>query len=463
MEPLLTGDQAAQCRFVVVDPSLRDARGHHYAVSKRITASARAAGFRPVWLCHRDAAIADSEGAELVRHLSISLYDAYLPKKEQAAGAAAMLRHLWARLFKPGRGSSESADLKLGRDLASACMQMKIGSGDRLLFHTADGMTYGAIDHFLRQCPRDRLPRIHVCTPYDPVGIMPNRIADRPVDAIIRGWQSRGLIGDRIFLHGENARLAAHLAAIWQADVRALPLPASQALDKGSPETAPWSGAALKIAYLGPARVEKGFHLLPDIVAKTLQLLGRQTESGSDRQVQFAIQATPQIVGYAPQVLGAIERLRKYPSHVVRLIEQALDEDEYLGLIASCDVILMPYGQREYRYRSSGIVSEALSMDKIIVATEGTYPASAIGLDAGIAAGTACDFAEAIVHILQELPRYRAGAAREGARYRADCAVERYVLRCMEAEGQRPSHGGGVAALPAHALSSVGRVSGGAD
>jgi len=424
-------------RFVIADPSLKDTHGHHHALTMRITASARVSGLRPVWFCHRDASLDETAGAEALPVFSVSLYDAYRRGSPSArAGLIDRVRRLWRRM-QP----AQSPDNILSAQLSQAIKRTGLGRDDRILFHTADGMTFGAIDRLYSLADAEELPRIHVCTPYDPKGIMPNRLPDRPIDQIVNRWRARGLIGRKIFLHGENARLAAHLASLWGVSVHPLPLPALPPDPiVGREGAAAWPvnhPDVLKVIVLGPARVEKGFHLLPDIVRHTLDALGASPEAGARAPVCFAFHCAPQVIGYAPQVLKALERLKEFPPGIVHLIEGDLSESAYLAWAASSDLFLLPYGQREYALRSSGIVTEALSMNKIIVATADTYPASAIGRNAGLAAGTPAEFGRAIAEVSREIRRFREGARLSGERFRSEHPAEKYVSRCLDAEVNR--------------------------
>lgn len=54
-------------------------------------------------------------------------------------------------------------------------------------------------------------------------------------------------------------------------------------------------------------------------------------------------------------------------------IEETLPRTEYLNLLSQLDVVLLPYDNLIYRYRTSGIFSEALGMGKITIVSEGTY------------------------------------------------------------------------------------------
>lgn len=70
----------------------------------------------------------------------------------------------------------------------------KISASDRVLFHTADGATYLAISKYLTQTPAKDCPVFHVCTPYDPVGVMPNRDTPEEVHQAITQLKTKKLI-----------------------------------------------------------------------------------------------------------------------------------------------------------------------------------------------------------------------------------------------------------------------------
>ena len=428
-------------KFVVADPSLRDARGHHYPLTLRISDSARNAGFYPIWFSHLDAAFDEAPAAEIQRTFSITLYDAYRPSTPLMVPASILTRVLgrFSGVRKHSNKTAQEPHEVLATQLQRSVTYTSLGPHDRILFHTADGMTYGAIDHYLSLVKPASAPKIHICTPYDPSGVMPNRIATRPIDLIVKSWQESGLIGDRIFLHAENEQLAQHLSSLWHQPVNPLPLP-TVSVPQGdtSGHLVDWpvkEADALRVVHLGPARIEKGFDLLPDIIAHALKAFGWTGRDDTPPPVCFVIHCTPQIVGYAPRVLDAIERLKEFPTSVVRLITDKMSELEYFDWAKTSDVFLLPYGKREYANWSSGIVSEALSMGKIIVATADTYPASMIRPNTGLSATDAMGFGRALAEVGNNIDQYRKAALEWGTQYRIEYSAETYVPRCLAWEG----------------------------
>ncbi len=379
-----------------------------------------ALGLDVIWLTHVQAHL-EAKGWQVLPVFSDALYDRY--RQAQRAGLWGRARRLLSSVARPAQAPPpwrRQAD-----ELRAAFDRLDLGPSDHVLFHTADGTLYAAIDALLRESRLEGCPRLHVCTPYDPQGVMPNRVPDKPVESVVRGWVEEGWVPAGVRLYGENPRLAEHLSHCFGAEVAALPL---IAIEPGEAAGAPWPGTGdgVRIVYLGPARTEKGFHLLPDIVRRTREFVG------DPRAVDFVIQCPPQIIGYNDVVLRAIERLRAM-APAVTLLDEYLDDAAYLGLLHGADVALMPYGVDEYRYRSSGIVTEALSLGCILAARSGTYPASMIAPGAGVLGDAPIDIGRELARVVANIDAFRAAAAQSGRRYRSENGPVEYVTRCIGA------------------------------
>jgi glycosyltransferase involved in cell wall biosynthesis len=114
---------------------------------------------------------------------------------------------------------------------------------------------------------------------------------------------------------------------------------------------------------LGDARTEKGFAVLSEAIG---QLRGEARVP----EVEFHVQANIQSPVYAGLIRDR-ERLRKLPG--VTLYERALSGDEYVALLASADLVLLPYDQGVYRARTSGPFTEALAAGIPVVCTVDTW------------------------------------------------------------------------------------------
>jgi glycosyltransferase involved in cell wall biosynthesis len=126
------------------------------------------------------------------------------------------------------------------------------------------------------------------------------------------------------------------------------------------------------VAWFGGARLLKGFHLLPEIIAHL-------TEVGHD--LRFLVQA-PGDSSLFPlgkeHIEPAFGRLRALAEKNERIlwIDMAVEDTEYRYLMHHCDIVLLPYTGQRYRTDSSGIFSEAVAAGKISIVPEGSSMAN---------------------------------------------------------------------------------------
>jgi glycosyltransferase involved in cell wall biosynthesis len=113
--------------------------------------------------------------------------------------------------------------------------------------------------------------------------------------------------------------------------------------------------------YLGPARVEKGFHLMPDAIA----ILNRQYPDA-----RFAVQS----VMHDHRAIKAKSELVRKTGHV-EVIDHSLASEDYYRLLSDSQCVLLPYDPKAYYGRTSGIFAEALAFGKPVITTRGTWMA----------------------------------------------------------------------------------------
>lgn len=127
------------------------------------------------------------------------------------------------------------------------------------------------------------------------------------------------------------------------------------------------------LGYLGDARAEKGFHLLPKII-KGLCV-------GSCVGQDYRLNA--QVYHPNPEtdirMLQAMESLRLLPRSQAQLKEGALSSQAYLEILSGSDVIFNLYSRHNYISRSSGVFVEALANIKPVITTAGTWMSGLMG------------------------------------------------------------------------------------
>ena len=85
-------------------------------------------------------------------------------------------------------------------------------------------------------------------------------------------------------------------------------------------------------------------------------------------KVMFVLQSNYNVEPGEPEAVVARSQLRSYPRTVVELIEEACTSAEYQQLLVTADVLVLPYDQRQYYARSSGVAIEALAAGIPVVA-----------------------------------------------------------------------------------------------
>lgn len=417
--------------ILLTDPSLRDQRGHHFDLAMKLANAAHAVRGRMILAVHRDFAIAMGE-PPVIPMFTSTMYDGYMPRTggtKSNGNLANTLRKIGRHLHGFIPRISQKAKLprnrvageNLAEELRQAIHTAGLTTTDHVLFHTADGHVYRAVVELCLEQNPDRLPNIHLATPYD-MTVMPNLPRDVSVTGLITCLDLLGVLNNKVFLYAENALLADNLSTTWHAPVQPLDLP-----PPGRPLPLPkYDHNPLVVAYLGAARIEKGFLNLSPIIAALWESHGRH------RRIRFRIQSSPQIVGYAPEIRVAIEKLRQFPSHYVELVEQEQTSVEYARMLDSADVILLPYNRERYTVRGSGIAVEAVSMGRVLITTTGTYPASLITDACGVAAANTEGYVEGLRRLTDDFPRYAVNAHINAKRYRRRYSAERYLATIME-------------------------------
>jgi glycosyltransferase involved in cell wall biosynthesis len=117
------------------------------------------------------------------------------------------------------------------------------------------------------------------------------------------------------------------------------------------------NSAQLRFGYLGEARRDKGFHLLPEVIKRLNQNFDN---------LDFSIMST----NPPPDLISAIDSLW---SQRVRIIDYPLNEPQYYELLQNLDFIMLPYTSKLYKTQTSGILAESIAARLIPIVSSGTW------------------------------------------------------------------------------------------
>ncbi len=171
--------------------------------------------------------------------------------------------------------------------------------------------------------------------------------------------------------------------------------------------------ARKRVVFLGDAREEKGFELLPTAVRACLG-------DPDLAAVEFVFQAHVSHPCHHRMAM-VIAELRNLGSPQVKLIEDALTPGEYQALLETSDLVLLPYDAVTYRARTSGPFVEALCAEKPTLVPAGSWMSQQLqDTPAGgtFHSGDGSDLGRALRAMLSALPAHARAAAELGRTFR---------------------------------------------
>ncbi len=268
--------------------------------------------------------------------------------------------------------------------------------------------------------PAYRLLRYNVLLRYSTyIGFGP--IHDRKVtqDKVNAEWYELSLqrliaadTGGVVKLSSDSVGLAEEFSAMAKRPVSVLPIPHTH----DQPPAVPPAGMPAKpagrtrIVFLGDARDEKGFELLPAVVRAC----------AADKSVEIVIQGYVSS-HYHYRMMSVIEELSRLKLPNLHLLDRSLSGAEYQWLLQSSDIVLLPYDCGTYRARTSGPFVEAICAGKTVIVPEGSWMSGQLGKSgAGVTfkSGNVQDLVRATTHLLANRKEFAAAATALGAQFR---------------------------------------------
>jgi glycosyltransferase involved in cell wall biosynthesis len=120
----------------------------------------------------------------------------------------------------------------------------------------------------------------------------------------------------------------------------------------------------INIVSLGPARSQKGFSFISDLVYKFV------TENQFSK-LNFILQCNN--TNLENSIEKSLLRLKKLNNQNINFLTSDLSESDYFSLLENADIILLPYNSKFYHVQTSGIFTEALSAGKIVIVSDNTW------------------------------------------------------------------------------------------
>jgi glycosyltransferase involved in cell wall biosynthesis len=369
-------------RILLLDPGLLNRHGHHFHVDLAIDEACRARGLAATAFANRRV---EPEIGEALRAVPLFRAPAY-----------------------PSRDGARRRDFRRDFDVLNRLVEHDLRRGgpapaadDLILVPTARSIHLDGMRRWYERLPAPR-PRVCLRLLFEP-GFRVAPEEEGPALALtraqMRAWA--GAAGDRLRLAAERRRLAGLYSALSGLPVHVLPMPIRSPAAVKPPRAA---GPPRHVVYVGEARREKGFELLPDVCRRLL---------AAAPGTRFTVQAGCRL-DVDPATVAELAAL----APAVRMIDGVLSVEAYEELLRDADLVLAPYHPETYRFRTSQVFLEALGHGKPVVTTRGTWMhEQLLALDADGYAAERFDGASVAAAALRAFaawPQTTAAAARAG-------------------------------------------------
>jgi hypothetical protein len=321
-------------RFFIIDPSLYDLGGHNLDYALEVGSAVKAQGVNAVLVANcrflasgipLAATPVFSQGLREPAALSTRI-------KSSIMSRISRLGHVAGLAFPRFEPLADRAHTMI-RDLSRWVSATPSKPEDIWFFPTISWRDAIAILSFYRGLSTK--PSLHMVLRFDPPD---NQGGQSQLKNAVRGLPAKvGLWADTPELakiYGEITGQVLHLIRM------PFPSPADP-----SPRERPY------LLYLGEARVDKGFQFLPRIAAGMQEHL-----PNADLIVQILNDPNGD-----PQIAAAAASLASLTSTQIKLLHGSLDSVCFTRLIADAGAVLCLHEPRTYRYRSAGIVTQAIA------------------------------------------------------------------------------------------------------
>ncbi|TCR70038.1 glycosyltransferase [Bosea sp. BK604] len=389
--------EQAPARLLIVDQSLRDLVGHHFEYDLAVAQSAAQHHLSASVLAHESFDHFAAFGSiSAIPWFSQTFYDAdKSPFFRMARGLAirlpstvrAPLIALASPLLRRQRTAAPAALPVFGEALKSYLIREAFQRHDHVLIHTVSMAELNSALAALAGWSAG--PKLHVVLrrDADEPGIRSGHWATA-ADAFAR-VEGDAALAERVAFYTDSTSLSAQYSEIAPGiafRVLPVPYPPSEPALLGQDR----KPGPLRITYVGDARLEKGYHLLPGLMAElgTTLLDGRTARLVAQSNAAMSMEDQP--------IIRARKGLARYPASQVELIVNPLSVSDFNALLAQADIVIFPYDAEKYRRRSSGILVQALAAGKPVVVPAQTWLADSAPPGAAVQFSTSDEFNRAV-------------------------------------------------------------------
>lgn len=319
---------------------------------------------------------------------------------------AQVLRQPWR--LGPGADVGHQSIYRL--ELRRLVEEFRLNPRDHVVIPTTDQQILLAILSIFASVSANELPRFHLrfsCDDSCNIGGYPSPMS---FEEMLRWLRTESLLQRRIFLYAETARLADWIEAIAGVRPALAPYPVVTGVRPSRGSRSP----AVRIGYAGEARYNKGFDRLAAILRRFETLyLEAKSKDHNVPAVSVVVHAAPG----SEKMVRVFEETARTLSFDLELIDRTVSEDEYQQILDKVDVLVLPYIIDEYARKGSGITQEAVMNAIPFVCSADTALVDLLTEKNGESARTDGQFALALLKIVLKYDDYRGRAILAAAKH----------------------------------------------
>lgn len=379
-------------RLIIADPGLTDSLGHHLGYSVSVGDAAMQTGLPATILANAEfvpgttpvpiipAFSTRYQSASTPSRLRGALYGLASQLPPEAGHAVAQGLRSMRRLVQ--RSTTGTQDM-MGRELAVILAGTPDARGALLLLHSVSAANLASLPDAVSA---ESIAGLAVVLRRTVREMDTTDAAQEPIAAVMR--RLRDHWGERLRIFADTDDLAIMYRAELGQPVATVPLPVmTPPVRQGA------VGCPPHLVYAGGARAEKGYHHLPGLIERLRD------------KARFTVHSGVVTDNADPLVQRAHRTMRTLAqAGSVTLIERSLPPDDYLDLIGTADLLLLPYDGDTYGPRSSGILAEARAMGVPAIVPAGCWMARCVGAARSLIFDGQADIRRAVEAALADMP-----------------------------------------------------------
>ncbi|MGK7958705.1 MAG: glycosyltransferase, partial [Crocosphaera sp.] len=283
--------------------------------------------------------------------------------------------------------------------LSKVLNEIKITEEDEIFIHTIGIRQVEEVYYYLADTNPSKMPRFHILLRRDIDDPLVLYAPGMGLRAIFNQCHESQLWPNKMQFYTDTHDLIQRYNSLSKVKLQKIPIPFRQ--EKLKPISNKTNADKLiHFVYLGDARPEKGYHYLPNIVEC---LWTNYIQPG---KIKLTIQSNFNVEGGDRLIAQARLTLERYPDGKVKLIKDAMSADDYYQLLAEADALILPYDSHSYRFRTSGVLTEALAAGKPVIVPENSWLGKQVDSSRASLYKDPDEIPKKIIEIVENLPQF---------------------------------------------------------